>query len=148
MIYVTHDQTEAMTMGQRIAVLDRGALQQVGTPAEVYARPANLFVATFIGTPGMNVVNGAGFARPAAGSVGFRPEDGKLGPRDGARWSAIVGLVEPLGSETLVHAKLDSGETVVCRVREGEIPAVGSAVGIHVAAEKLHRFDVTGRRLP
>jgi ABC-type sugar transport system ATPase subunit len=145
-IYVTHDQVEAMTMGQRIAVLSRGELQQVGTPAEIYERPANSFVAAFIGNPGMNLIAEPG---PARGRLlGFRPEDGRLGQPDGALAAGGVALVEPLGSETLVHLRLDTGETVVTRVRSGPVPAVDARMGLWVPAERLHCFDaVTGARL-
>jgi ABC-type sugar transport system ATPase subunit len=154
MLYVTHDQTEAMTMGQRIAVLRAGVLQQVGTPREIYARPANVFVATFMGAPGMNVIgvaeqgtNGTNGTKGAL-SVGFRPEDARIGPPDGARFVGVVTLVEPLGSEALVHLRLERGEAVVVRQREGEPPALGARTGILIEPAKLHRFDAAGARLP
>jgi ABC-type sugar transport system ATPase subunit len=148
MLYVTHDQTEAMTMGQRIAVLRAGALQQVGTPREVYARPANVFVAVFMGAPGMNVITTGGQGAQRAQSVGFRPEDARVGSPDGAQFVGVVTLVEPLGSETLVHLTLERGEAVVVRQREGEPPALGARTGILIEPEKLHRFDAAGARLP
>jgi ABC-type sugar transport system ATPase subunit len=145
MIYVTHDQVEAMTMGQRIAVLARGTLQQVGTPAEIYDRPAGTFVASFIGSPGMNLIAEAGHPERL---LGFRPEDGKLGPGEGALAAGVVTLVEPLGSETLVHLRLDSSETVVCRVRAAPVPAIDAHTGLWVPGDRLHRFDAaSGRRL-
>jgi ABC-type sugar transport system ATPase subunit len=146
MIYVTHDQVEAMTMGQRIAVLSKGSVQQVGTPAEIYARPANAFVAAFIGNPGMNLIR----ERSGAGGrlVGFRPEDAAVGSLDGATSAGAVILVEPLGSETLVHVRLDSDETVVCRLRGVPTPAADAKVGVWVARDRMHWFDAaTGRRL-
>jgi multiple sugar transport system ATP-binding protein len=158
MLYVTHDQVEAMTMGRRIAVLKDGRLQQVGTPRAIYAEPANAFVAGFIGTPGMNLVSGergAGSGEQAgareggrAGErLGFRPEDAKLGPAEGDEWAGTVHLVEPLGAETLVHVRLDGGETAIVRVREGEPPLADARVGLLVDADRLHRFDgVTGER--
>jgi ABC-type sugar transport system ATPase subunit len=146
MIYVTHDQVEAMTMGARIAVLSKGALQQVGTPAEIYDRPANTFVAAFIGNPGMNLIVEPGGSRDRL--VGFRPEDGGLGPAVGALATGVVVLVEPLGSETLVHLRLDSGDTVVTRVRGGPAPALDARVGLRVPSERMHRFDAaTGARV-
>ncbi len=153
MIFVTHDQVEALTMGERIAVLLRGVLQQVAPPAEIYARPANTFVAGFVGSPGMNLV------RDPDGSgdgvlLGFRPEDATLGPADGAVLAGTVTLVEPLGSETLVHARLRSGESVVCRLRGGAgtggavPPAPDTEVGVRVARDRIHRFHAaTGARL-
>ena len=185
MVYVTHDQVEAMTMGQHIAILHRGVLQQVGTPAEIYARPANVFVAGFIGAPGMNVLaarghRGAGaqadertggwadepaHGRAEVASVGFRPEDARLVPVPGgaaggpgahlapadaahaADFAGVVTLVEPLGAETLVHVRLDAGEAVVVRVREGMVPAADERVGLRVPPERLHAFGPDGRRL-
>jgi len=145
-VYVTHDQVEAMTMGERIAVLSRGELQQVGTPEEIYARPANTFVATFIGTPGMNLI------RDSDGKtlLGFRPEDGALGAPDGAARAGSVALVERLGSETLVHVRLDAGETVVCRLRGAgaAAPQAEARVGVSFAGDRTHAFDAaTGRRI-
>jgi ABC-type sugar transport system ATPase subunit len=169
MVYVTHDQVEAMTMGQRIAILLRGTLQQVGTPGEIYARPANAFVAAFIGAPGMNVLDArtGGHAdaqadaqthgrtdvpahgRTEVASVGFRPEDARLvpAPEGDADFVGVVALVEPLGAETLVHVRLDGGETVVVRVREGMVPLADERVGLRVPPGKLHAFGPDGRRL-
>jgi ABC-type sugar transport system ATPase subunit len=172
MVYVTHDQVEAMTMGQRIAILHRGVLQQVGTPGEIYARPANVFVAGFIGAPGMNVLDARTHGRTDApadertsgradvGSVGFRPEDARLvavgaagapeahaASADAADFVGAVTLVEPLGAETLVHVRLDAGETVVARVRDGMVPSADERVGLRVPPEKLHSFGPDGRRL-
>ncbi len=162
MVYVTHDQVEAMTMGQRIAILHRGVLQQVGTPAEIYARPANVFVASFVGAPGMNVIEAGArradakepgttaetvHGRAEVHSVGFRPEDARLVADGAGDFAGVVALVEPLGPEALVHVKLDVGETAVVRVREGRVPAVDERVGLAVPAAKLHAFGADGRRL-
>jgi ABC-type sugar transport system ATPase subunit len=106
MIYVTHDQTEAMTMGGRIVVMNEGRIQQVAPPLDVYARPANPFVAGFIGTPPMNLFP-PGTLDPAR-TVGLRPEHLRLEP-PGAGLSATVDFVEPLGPETLVHVILADG---------------------------------------
>jgi len=144
MLYVTHDQVEAMTMGRRIAVLRAGRLQQLGSPTEIYARPANTFVAAFIGTPGMNLLAAAADGR----TVGFRPEDAKLGPAQGADWAGSVTLVEPLGAETLVHVRLEGGESVVARLRETPSPAIDERVGVRVAGERRHVFDAEGTRVP
>ena len=148
MLYVTHDQVEAMTMGRRIAVLRAGRLQQVGSPTEIYARPANSFVAAFIGTPGMNLLEGRQTdARTDRRTVGFRPEDARLGTVEGADWVGTVTLVEPLGAETLVHLRLQGGEAVIVRVREGEVPALDARVGIRVAENRRHHFGPDGVRL-
>ena len=108
-IYVTHDQIEAMTMGDRIAVLNRGVLQQVGTPAELYTDPANLFVAGFIGSPAMNLIPAPLIGAGAEGQiVGFRPEHVGLtnGRHDSVSFHARVEVVEYLGDEQLVHLNL------------------------------------------
>src|SRR5881392_1095081 len=135
MIYVTHDQTEAMTMGQRIAVLHEGRLRQVGTPEEVYQRPADVHVARFFGTPGMNVLQGRGRAGDKgrvieAGSLlipvelstyegelqlGIRPEYVGLCAVDQGVGNVDVLIVEPLGSETLVHLNA-AGQPLVARI--------------------------------
>ncbi len=149
-LYVTHDQTEAMTLGHRIAILRAGRLEQVGTPAEVYARPATVFVATFVGNPGMNVLGVEAWRRggvelgPGAASAGFRPEDARLGGPDGTGLRGRVTLVEPLGAETLVHVRLDGGESVVARVRQGRMPALDEPVCVGVDVARLRRFDADG----
>jgi ABC-type sugar transport system ATPase subunit len=144
-------------------------LQQVGTPAEIYARPANVFVAAFIGAPGMNVLDATARPRANAGAptaaheqrrtgasghgraevhaVGFRPEDARLVAEEAGDFGGVVALVEPLGPEALVHVRLDAGETVVVRVREGRVPVVEERVGLAVPAERLHAFGADGRRL-
>jgi ABC-type sugar transport system ATPase subunit len=142
LIFVTHDQVEAMTMGRRIAVLDRGVVQQVGTPREIYDRPATAFVAQFVGSPGMNVVEDRGQM------LGFRPEDAALGPGEAGRWRGIVRLVEPLGAETLAHVALAGGTMVIVRLRGAEPPPPDAEVGITVPEARLHRFDAAGRRAP
>jgi ABC-type sugar transport system ATPase subunit len=130
-------------------------LQQVGTPAEIYARPANVFVAAFIGAPGMNVLgapthgrtDAQAHGRAAVHSVGFRPEDARLVAEDAGDFGGVVALVEPLGPEALVHVRLDAGETVVVRVREGRVPVVEERAFLAVPAERLHAFGADGRRL-
>jgi multiple sugar transport system ATP-binding protein len=115
-IYVTHDQVEAMTMGDRIAVMRKGVLQQIGTPEELYTRPANVFVATFIGSPSMNVlpapVIGVGGDEHLAG---FRPEHARLGAGepDAVEFDAMIEVVEYLGDEQLVHLRLGDRSLVV-----------------------------------
>ena len=111
MIYVTHDQTEAMTMGERIVVMNQGRIQQVAPPLSLYEKPANPFVASFIGTPPMNLFP-AGILSPDR-TVGLRPEHirivrGGIAPDGQKGVSATVDFVEPLGSETLVHVICDA----------------------------------------
>jgi ABC-type sugar transport system ATPase subunit len=146
MVFVTHDQVEAMTMGRRIAVLRDGVVQQIGTPKEMYQRPANVFVAQFVGSPGMNVIDGPTDRRTDGPRLGFRPEDAILvAPEDG-RWRGTVRLVEPLGAETLVHLVVDGGNAVVVRLRGGDAPPLGAELGVHVEDARLHRFASDGTR--
>jgi multiple sugar transport system ATP-binding protein len=166
-IYVTHDQVEAMTMGDRVAVMRAGELQQVATPQQLYRQPANLFVAGFIGSPAMNLVEGSldngvveiGHGGGRRVAVGIRPEHLRL-ERDGLR--ALVTHVEDLGAELIVHAEVDaapvraddaadaasSGEPgrarLVARL-EAETPIrVGDEVGLGWEPKRLHLFDLVG----
>ncbi|TIW45958.1 MAG: ABC transporter ATP-binding protein, partial [Mesorhizobium sp.] len=102
MIYVTHDQVEAMTMADKIVVLNAGNIEQVGSPMELYKTPKNLFVAGFIGSPKMNLIEGAPAAKHGAKTVGIRPEHMNISKTSG-EWKATVGVAEHLGSDTLLH---------------------------------------------
>ena len=147
MIYVTHDQTEAMTMGERIVVMNEGRIQQVAAPMELYERPANPFVAGFIGTPPMNLVPGATFGLDAE-LVGIRPENlqisaaGAAKVGDGAErgtFAAAVDFTESLGSETLVHCLV--GETALVVRAPGFVQlAAGAAVRLQPKLEKIVVF--------
>src|SRR5205823_952525 len=130
MIYVTHDQVEAMTLADRIAVLNKGTLQQVGPPAELYARPANLFVARFLGTPEMNIL---------PDGVGVRAEDVKLIEGN----EAEVEVIEHLGWDALVHLK-KGAVPVVARVEAKQAPRIGQRVGMRF--ENVHRSGSDGKR--
>ncbi len=155
MIYVTHDQVEAMTLADRIAVLDRGQLQQVGPPDELYQRPANLFVARFIGMPEMNILPPR-FSPTATGDahrIGVRAEDVRLAA-DGI--SAEVEVIEHLGWEALVHLKIvDGGASdsidgdlkMVARVDAKNTPRVGDSVKLQLDPAHVHRFGKDGVRL-
>src|SRR5213079_1611350 len=164
-VYVTHDQVEAMTMGQRIAVLAAGRLRQLGSPAEVYGQPADVFVARFVGDPGMNVLKGrgggggGGVFDGGAWSVpvplehyegelhlGVRPEDVRLSAPDQGMATAEVRVVEPLGADTLIH--LDAGgHRVVARVGGFSDFRPGDRVGVTLDRRHLHLFDAAGARL-
>jgi len=167
MVYVTHDQLEAMTMAHRIAIMNGGKLQQFDTPDAVYNRPANVFVAGFIGTPSMNLIdcdlaNGhlclPGYAQPidmallapgtADGPVvfGCRPEDVLVGEGD---MPATVKLVENTGHEKIVTLEIGDGKRLLARVEAGRELALDQAVRIGFAPDKLHVFarDGDGRRL-
>jgi len=149
MIFVTHDQVEAMTLGDRIAVLDRGRLQQVGRPDQVYGRPCNLFVARFVGSPAMNILPGPALGRLAELVVGVRPE--ALRPRgelaDGLPLELTAEVVEPLGSDVYVHGRA-AGTDVVARLPGAARVSPGDRLDLAVAAGDLHLFEAaTGERV-
>ncbi|HEY0515242.1 MAG TPA: sn-glycerol-3-phosphate ABC transporter ATP-binding protein UgpC [Thermoanaerobaculia bacterium] len=175
-VYVTHDQIEAMTMGDRIAVMNKGELQQVGTPLEVYDQPATLFVASFIGTPPMNflpstlagggaTVVASGFRMPvpeafraaAAGHdgmkviLGLRPENIREASRDGGGGTvpvtARVEFVEPLGHEVIVHGRVGD-DLLVAKVDPHRSPKMGDTISLVVETDAAHLFDAaTEKRL-
>ena len=142
-IYVTHDQVEAMTMGDRIAIMDHGVLQQVGPPQEVYARPANLFVARFIGTPPMNTIPGELVGASASVVMGVRPEHLHL-DGDGDGLPATVAVIESLGHERHVICRLADDTNVIARQAiDVTPPAMGDAVRLQYDAADVHRFDAS-----
>ena len=149
-IYVTHDQVEAMTMGTHVAVMNRGHIEQVGTPTEVYARPASVFVAQFIGTPPMNIMP-AGLVEPGDRLVGVRPEHVQIvaARRAGCGGTRmVVELVELLGHETLVHGRVGEVKVVVRLDGDDVAPSIDDEVEVRLPVEHRHRFDAaTGRRL-
>ena len=151
-IYVTHDQVEAMTLADRIVVLRDGLIEQVGSPLELYDRPANQFVAQFIGSPQMNVIEGRHVPGvpgvPAGGFLGLRPEDVTLQPAAQAAAGGLPGtveLVESLGAETLIYVATDSGAQLVARQATRSALRNGDRVGVFVEAANAHRFDAQGR---
>jgi multiple sugar transport system ATP-binding protein len=149
-IYVTHDQVEAMTMGDRIAVMNLGVLQQVGTPAELYENPANTFVAGFIGSPAMNLVPAPLVDVGGAGRiVGFRPEHVDVdGQGDGVHFNATIEVVEYLGDEQIVHMRVKE-TPLVAKLPVEERLNMGDDVGFFVARDKLRFFDAeTQQRIP
>ena len=143
MIYVTHDQTEAMTMGDRIVVMEGGRIQQAAPPLEVYDRPANKFVASFIGTPPMNLLPPG--VLDLGRTVGVRPEHLRIFPAGEAPEGALlahVDIVEPLGAETLVHAVLDGRNTpIVARAPGSTHVRHGDAIALVPDMEKAVKFD-------
>ena len=152
-IYVTHDQVEAMTLADRVVVLRDGRLEQTGSPLELYDRPANRFVAQFLGTPGMNVVPLAGFAAgmdsrferaPADALLGVRPECVQVGAPDGLR--ARVELLESLGADTLIYLNAQ-GTQLVARQAERSSLRPGQEVGLRFSGAGLHCFDRDGNTL-
>jgi multiple sugar transport system ATP-binding protein len=172
MIYVTHDQVEAMTLADRIVVMNGGRIEQVGSPLELYERPANLFVAGFIGSPAMNFLRGRiasrnglsaqvklalgpsvsiGLAREidigAHVTVGLRPEHIRLAIDDEApTFTSVAALVEMLGSDTFVHLR-EGDETLILRDSRARRIARGDAVAIILSDNRCHLFDESGRRI-
>jgi ABC-type sugar transport system ATPase subunit len=146
MVYVTHDQVEALTLGDRIAVLERGAVAQLGTPDDIYRRPVDRFVASFVGSPQMNFLSptlAAGFGLGGDGEVGVRPEHVLLGEGE---TDAEVAIVEPAGSEAFVHVDVE-GQRLVARFRPDELPAVGDRVLVAIRPGDVYRFDDEGKRI-
>jgi ABC-type sugar transport system ATPase subunit len=142
-IYVTHDQVEAMTMGDRIAVMNKGQLQQLGTPEELYERPANTFVARFIGSPSMNMLPSSAIGLGGTGQLaGFRPEHVRLGNGRAGSGSldAAVEVVEYLGDEQLAHLRLGDHEIVVKLPVEPRLRA-GERETFSVPFDKVLLFD-------
>jgi multiple sugar transport system ATP-binding protein len=153
-VYVTHDQVEAMTLADRVVVLCDGQIEQVGTPLELYDKPANQFVAQFIGTPQMNVVTAAeltqighipGMAAPSDGFVGLRPENITLLPAGQGQFQAKVELVEALGAETLIYVTTARGTQLVARQNARTHLSMGAIVGVQIDTENAHFFDARGR---
>ena len=168
MIYVTHDQTEAMTMADRIVVLRAGSIEQVGAPIDLYRRPANTFVAGFLGAPRINLIPatvaavegntvelaGPGEARLSARStpgavkagdkvtLGLRPE--MITPAESGPLHGTVDVVEQLGAMQLVYATLPGGTTIVAELREGTAPVLGSTARFALAPGIRHLFDSAG----
>jgi ABC-type sugar transport system ATPase subunit len=168
-IYVTHDQVEAMTLADRIVVLNHGRVEQVGTPEEVYETPASAFVAGFMGAPAMNMLparrqgttlrldNGTSLECHVDGGdgevwLGLRPEDLQWVPpgalANGVCLAGPALSVEPLGPDTLVAVDIGGGATIACRLPPRSVRRAGEPVALAVDAARIHLFDrVSGRRL-
>jgi len=146
MVYVTHDQVEAMTMADKIVVLQKGVIEQVGSPLELYRNPKNIFVAGFIGSPAMNFATGAAAQAFDAHTIGFRPEHVTLSP-EGGQWNGTVGVSEHLGSDTFLHIDVDGIGKVNVRA-DGDIELkYGDQVTVSPDPMRLHRFDAQGMTL-
>jgi multiple sugar transport system ATP-binding protein len=144
MIYVTHDQVEAMTMADRIVVLKDGVVQQVGTPMELYENPQSLFVAGFIGSPKMNFLTGK-FAEPfKATTVGVRSEHIDVVPANGT-WNGKVIYSENLGSDSYIYVDIGSGEPVVVRQPGKAGVHAGDSLSFSPRGDMFHRFDDSGK---
>ena len=146
MIYVTHDQVEAMTMADKIVVLNAGRIEQVGSPLELYNAPANIFVAGFIGSPKMNLISGAAAAKHGAATIGIRPEH--LALDSNGPWQGVVGLSEHLGSDTFLKIAVDGVGALTLRTDGANSLRHGDRVGLAPMAGKLHRFGVDGKVMP
>jgi multiple sugar transport system ATP-binding protein len=174
MIYVTHDQIEAMTLGQRIVVLDGGVIQQIDTPMALYEKPANLFVAGFVGSPAMNLLHGTlrqadgwklaaphgdvALGEPAQAAawqpwrdrevvLGVRPEDLQPQHAADAALAAQLEVIEPVGNEIFLNLR-HGGQALVSRVSPRPLPEPGSTLMLQLAADRLHLFDAaSGARI-
>jgi len=148
MVYVTHDQVEAMTMADKIVVLQAGVIEQVGSPLELYRAPRNIFVAGFIGSPRMNFFQGEEAAKHGAHTIGIRPEHLSVSLSEGT-WKGTVGVAEHLGSDTFMHIHPEAGasETITVRVG-GEFSAShGDTIYLTPGADNIHKFDAAGLRI-
>jgi multiple sugar transport system ATP-binding protein len=147
MVYVTHDQVEAMTMADKIVVLRAGNIEQVGTPLELYRAPRNTFVAGFIGSPKMNLIEGAEAAKHNVHTIGVRPEHIDV-VESGGLWQGTVGVAEHLGSDTFFHIN-NTGLTDTITVRaQGEVNLRhGDPIHLTPRAEEIHRFGADGLRI-
>ncbi len=165
-IFVTHDQVEAMTLADRIVIMRDGHIQQVGTPFEVYHHPANMFVAQFIGAPSMNMLRGTwddgmvrlhgGLTVPAAGKaaaggsevvLGLRPDDLVVSD-DAPLFKGQVNVLEPLGADTLVYVGIE-GEEVIAKASGRKPPELGATVSLSANPENIYLFDAgSGEALP
>ncbi|MFM2404456.1 MAG: hypothetical protein RL223_2336 [Pseudomonadota bacterium] len=169
MVFVTHDQVEAMTLADRIVVMNRGRIEQIGSPMAVYRQPASRFVAGFVGSPAMNLLPAvvaagdggrllaAGASVPLAGgfgalvpgaalSLGVRAED--LRPDPQGAWAGEVEVVERLGERTLLYVRLADGQSVVAEAARDATTRPGETLRLRPDPQHLHLFDATGRRLP
>ncbi len=147
MIYVTHDQVEAMTMADKIVVLQAGVIEQVGSPLELYRTPRNTFVAGFIGSPKMNLIGGAEAQKHDATTIGIRPEHIDISTSEGI-WKGTVGVSEHLGSDTFLHIQTDASPDPLTVRATGEVAlGYGADVFLSPRAEHLHRFDDKGLRI-
>ncbi len=146
MIYVTHDQVEAMTMADKIVVLNAGRIEQVGSPLELYRNPANVFVAGFIGSPKMNLLEGDAARQRDAQTIGIRPEHFELSIESG-EWVGTVGVAEHLGSDTFLHVHVDGIGAVTARASGEFSVSHGDRVRLTPQADRLHRFGERGEAL-
>ena len=146
MIYVTHDQVEAMTMADRIVVLNKGNIEQVGSPLDLYNKPANLFVAGFIGSPKMNLLQGQMAQKHNAATVGIRPEH-ITASRERGEWEGTVRVAEHLGSDTFLHVDAEELGQLTVRAPGEMALAAGDRIWLTPRPGRIHRFDANGKAL-
>ncbi|SEP76869.1 sorbitol ABC transporter ATP-binding protein /mannitol ABC transporter ATP-binding protein [Loktanella sp. DSM 29012] len=147
MIYVTHDQVEAMTMADKIVVLQAGVIEQVGSPLELYRAPRNTFVAGFIGSPKMNLLTGPEADKHNAHTIGIRPEHIDVVQSDGV-WQGTVGVAEHLGSDTFFHIhNTGLAETLTVRAIGDISLRHGDTIHLSPRMDEFHRFDKAGLRI-
>ena len=143
-LFVTHDQVEAMTLAQRMIVMNAGRMEQFGTPEEVYSRPASTFVASFMGSPPMNLLQHAPGTREHT-ITGIRPE--LIDIADGG-WSVVVETVEMLGAERLIHTRLGAESLIIRQHEDQGAPALGQTLKVRPREDRIHHFNPeTGARL-
>ncbi len=147
MIYVTHDQVEAMTLADRIVVLKDGVVMQVGSPMELYDHPQSLFVAGFIGSPKMNFMTGADAAKYNAATVGVRPEHMEIQPKGKGVWSGKVIYSENLGSDSFIYVDIGAEEAVIVRQEGKASYHAGETISFGPQGNLFHRFDAEGKPL-
>jgi multiple sugar transport system ATP-binding protein len=148
MIYVTHDQVEAMTMADRIVVLNAGNVEQFGSPLDLYKKPANRFVAGFIGSPKMNFVDGPEAGKYNAHSIGVRPEHFQLStaPAPGT-WKGKVGVAEQLGSDTFLHVHVEGLGLMTVRTDGDQTFSHGDDVYLTPDPSRIYKFDAAGKAI-
>jgi len=147
MVYVTHDQVEAMTMADKIVVLQAGVIEQVGSPLELYRAPRNKFVAGFIGSPKMNLLDGPEAAKHNVQTIGIRPEHIDISTTQGL-WKGTIGVAEHLGSDTFMHIHGIPGCDPLTVRAGGEVSVKhGDTVFLTPQAEHIHKFDKQGLRI-
>jgi multiple sugar transport system ATP-binding protein len=146
-IYVTHDQVEAMTMADKIVVLNAGKIEQYGSPLDLYERPNNLFVAGFIGSPKMNFISGESARQQGAPTIGVRPEHLKVERAGQGGWPGTVSVAEHLGSDTFLY--VDAGQLGMLTARYiGELSlSPGDKVSLSPDPARVHRFDESGNAI-
>jgi ABC-type sugar transport system ATPase subunit len=155
MIYVTHDQVEAMTMADKIVVLNQGRVEQVGAPMELYHHPKTIFVAGFIGAPSMNCLTSADLQgadnlhlHPETATLGIRPEHLELTATGNGMIAAEVAVKEQLGGESYLYLNTASGGKLVAKTDGDDQTAMGDAIGVNLPENRIHQFNAAGDAIP